>query len=166
MGNYPRLNKTEGTVRTYFETNYKTSRKVVEDLLIEEIIQKSFHNKLAVGNDEGQMAQTLLDIKDTLARLSKKNAQITNYDKQMELLDAFSEYILGYRSLYEEKGNRRGQLLKLLMQCRQNLSGYRAQEEKQKDELLHLQEELLKQQRMIQTAEVLTEQASLAEWKN
>ncbi len=156
------INKTEGHVRTYFETNYKTSRKVVEDLLIEEIIQKSFHNKLAVGNDEGQMAQTLLDIKDTLARLSKKNAQITNYDKQMELLDAFSEYILGYRSLYEEKGNLRGQLLKLLMQCRQNLSGYRAQEEKQKDELLHLQEELLKQQRMIQTAEVLTEQASLA----
>ena len=48
------------------------------------------------------------------------------------------------------------------MQCRQNRSGYRAQEEKQKDELLHLQEELLKQQRMIQTAEVLTEQASLA----
>ena len=139
------INKTEGHVRTYFETNYKTSRKVVEDLLIEEIIQKSFHNKLAVGNDEGQMAQTLLDIKDTLARLSKKNAQITNYDKQMELLDAFSEYILGYRSLYEEKGNLRGQLLKLLMQCRQNLSGYRAQEEKQKDELLHLQEELLKQ---------------------
>ena len=121
------INKTEGHVRTYFETNYKTSRKVVEDLLIEEIIQKSFHNKLAVGNDEGQMAQTLLDIKDTLARLSKKNAQITNYDKQMELLDAFSEYILGYRSLYEEKGNLRGQLLKLLMQCRQNLSGYRAQ---------------------------------------
>lgn len=160
------INKTEGHVRTYFETNYKTSRKVVEDLLIEEIIQKSFHNKLAVGNDEGQMAQTLLDIKDTLARLSKKNAQITNYDKQMELLDAFSEYILGYRSLYEEKGNLRGQLLKLLMQCRQNLSGYRAQEEKQKDELLHLQEELLKQQRMIQTAEVLTEQASLREWKN
>ena len=97
------INKTEVHVITYFETNYKTSRKVVEDLLIEEIIQKSFHNKLAVGNDEGQMAQTLLDIKDTLARLSKKNAQITNYDKQMELLDAFSEYILGYRSFNEEK---------------------------------------------------------------
>ena len=26
------INKTEGHVRTYFETNYKTTRKVVEDL--------------------------------------------------------------------------------------------------------------------------------------
>ena len=33
------INKTEGHVRTYFESNYRTSRKVVEDLLIEEIIQ-------------------------------------------------------------------------------------------------------------------------------
>ena len=46
------INKTEGHVRTYFESNYKTSRKVVEDLLIEEIIQKSFNNKLSVDNDE------------------------------------------------------------------------------------------------------------------
>lgn len=53
------INKTEGHVRTYFESNYKTSRKVVEDLLIEEIIQKSFNNKLSVDNDEGMMAQTL-----------------------------------------------------------------------------------------------------------
>lgn len=36
------INKTEGHVRTYFETNYKTTRKVIEDLLIEEIIQKAF----------------------------------------------------------------------------------------------------------------------------
>ena len=39
------IKKTEGHVRTYFETNYKTTRKVVEDLLIEEIIQKSFNNQ-------------------------------------------------------------------------------------------------------------------------
>ena len=36
------INKTEGHVRTYFETNYKTARKVVEDLLIEEIIEKAY----------------------------------------------------------------------------------------------------------------------------
>ena len=65
------INKTEGHVRTYFETNYRTSRKVVEDLLIEEIIQKSFNNKLAVTDDEGKMAKTLLDIKDKLIELSK-----------------------------------------------------------------------------------------------
>ena len=36
------INKTEGHVRTYFESHYRTTRKVVEDLLIEEIIQKAF----------------------------------------------------------------------------------------------------------------------------
>ena len=34
------INQTEGHVRTYFETHYKTTRKVIEDLLVEEIIQK------------------------------------------------------------------------------------------------------------------------------
>ena len=66
------INKTEGHVRTYFESNYRTSRKVVEDLLIEEIIEKSFNNKLGVTDDEGQMARTLLDIKDKLLELSKR----------------------------------------------------------------------------------------------
>lgn len=75
MGNYQGINKTEGHVRTYFETNYRTSRKVVEDLLIEEIIQKSFNNKLAVTDDEGKMAKTLLDIKDKLIELSKKTKE-------------------------------------------------------------------------------------------
>lgn len=32
------INKTEGHVRTYFESRYRTTRKIVEDLLIEEII--------------------------------------------------------------------------------------------------------------------------------
>lgn len=66
------INKTEGHVRTYFESNYRTSRKVVENLLIEEIIEKSFNNKLGVTDDEGQMARTLLDIKDKLLELSKR----------------------------------------------------------------------------------------------
>ena len=78
------INKTEGHVRTYFESNYITRRKVVEDLLIEDIIEKSFNNKLGVTDDEGQMARTLLDIKDKLLELSKKNSQIGNYNSQVE----------------------------------------------------------------------------------
>ena len=39
------INKTEGHVRGYFEQNYRTSRKIVEDLLIEKIIQKAFMAK-------------------------------------------------------------------------------------------------------------------------
>ena len=36
------INKTEGHVRTYFENRYNTTRRVVEDLLIEEVIQRAF----------------------------------------------------------------------------------------------------------------------------
>lgn len=155
------INKTEGHVRTYFETNYKTSRKVVEDLLIEEIIQKSFHNKLAVGNDEGLMAQTLLDIKDTLVRLSKKNAQISNYDRQIQVLDSFAEYVSGYAVLYEEKARLQQQLFEMLLMCKKQLAGYRQQEETQQQAIAGLRAESENQQRLIQTAEVLREQASL-----
>ena len=90
------INKTEGHVRTYFESNYKTSRKVVEDLLIEEIIQKSFNNKLSVDNDEGMMAQTLMDIKDKLVELSKKHSQLGAYDSQIAAIDSFKEYLSTY----------------------------------------------------------------------
>ena len=58
------INKTEGHVRTYFESNYRTTRRVIEDLLIEEIIQKAFITK--AGGDDSDMAQTLLSIKDRL----------------------------------------------------------------------------------------------------
>ena len=45
------INKTEGHVRTYFENNYKTTRKVVEDLLIEEIIEKVSANRNKLMNN-------------------------------------------------------------------------------------------------------------------
>ena len=79
------INKTEGHVRTYFESNYKTSRKVVEDLLIEEIIQKSFNNKLSVDNDEGMMAKTLMDIKDKLVELSRNTHSLEHTTARLQL---------------------------------------------------------------------------------
>ena len=67
------INKTEGHVRTYFETNYKTTRKVIEDLLIEGIIEKSYNNRIRKGNeDDSQMAKTLFDMKEKLTELSKR----------------------------------------------------------------------------------------------
>lgn len=94
------INKTEGHVRTYFETNYKTTRKVVEDLLIEEIIQKSFQNKYGNEEEQSSMAKTLLDIKDKLLELSKKKNELHNYDRQMTLLKDFSDRIQGIKQLY------------------------------------------------------------------
>lgn len=94
------INKTEGHVRTYFETNYKTTRRVVEDLLIEEIIQKSYNRYLDGGNDssgggeknsDDSMATTLLNIKDKLIELSQKKATVNLYDRQTEIIDGLKE---------------------------------------------------------------------------
>ena len=70
------INKTEGHVRTYFETHYKTTRKVIEDLLIEEIIEKAFLVKTEQSDVNEDMAKTLLDIKDKLVELSKKKSVV------------------------------------------------------------------------------------------
>lgn len=98
------INKTEGHVRTYFETHYKTTRKVVDDLLIEEIIQKAFEAKSGrTAGEPDTMAETLLGIKDKLIELSKKREDIAAYDRQIELLRSFSGRIDTLGALYEHE---------------------------------------------------------------
>lgn len=106
------INKTEGHVRTYFETNYRTTRKVVEDLLIEEIIEKSFYHKAGTDRESGEMAHTLLDLKDQLVLLSKKKNEIHYYDKQIELLTEFAERIGSLQGMYLKKQGLEEQLVK------------------------------------------------------
>ena len=106
------INKTEGHVRTYFETNYRNTRKVVEDLLIEEIIQKSFINRYG-NQEEDTMAKTLLDIKDKLIELSQKKTQIENYDRQQEIIEAFVSRIVAIKQMYFTKENIESQVCKL-----------------------------------------------------
>lgn len=151
------INKTEGHVRTYFETNYRSSRKVVEDLLIEEIIQKSFQNKLSVQDDEGLMAQTLLDIKDTLIKLSKKNAQIHNYDGQMQVLDDFSAYVAEYENLYSEKERLKQHMYALLLSCKSKLHAFRGKEAEREKKQTQLQEQLADEKRQVAAAEIMRE---------
>lgn len=105
------INKTEGHVRTYFESNYKTARKVVEDLLIEEIIQKAFANKAGGDTD---MAQTLLDIKDKLLELSAKKDEISCYDSQCQALLSFQGRIKSLGSLYDEEDAYKKDLVRTL----------------------------------------------------
>lgn len=95
------INRTEGHVRTYFETNYKTTRKVVEDLLIEEIIEKSFVNKYSDENGKDNLAETLLNIKDKLLELSEKKEEINNYDRQIEIINGFAERVSSVKQLYK-----------------------------------------------------------------
>ena len=101
------INKTEGHVRTYFETNYRTARKVVEDLLIEEIIEKAYLTKIDENNGTDDMARTLLDIKDKLVELAKKKREITDYDNQTELLHVLEARVASFLDIYEEQQKQR-----------------------------------------------------------
>lgn len=98
------INKTEGHVRTYFENNYKTTRKVVEDLLIEEIIEKAFMVKTERDeNGQDSMAQMLMDIKEQLTVLAKKKKDIAAYDHQIELVSVLADKVASFMDLYEEQ---------------------------------------------------------------
>ena len=156
------INKTEGHVRTYFESNYKTSRKVVEDLLIEEIIQKSFNNKLSVDNDEGMMAQTLMDIKDKLVELSKKHSQLGAYDSQIAAIDSFKEYLSTYEAFYNRKEEIEKQLYNLLLVAMRE-SDKKDKELKSQDDLItKMYDELAHEKEAIAVAEVMSEKNSMA----
>ncbi len=98
------INKTEGHVRTYFENNYKTTRKVVEDLLIEEIIEKAYMVKTAREDDgSSSMAKMLMDIKEQLTVLAKKKKDISSYDHQIELINVLADRVASFMDLYKEK---------------------------------------------------------------
>lgn len=109
------INKTEGHVRTYFETNYRTTRKVIEDLLIEEIIQKAFVMKARDGQEpeEGDMARNLLDIKDKLMELSARKEEISGYDHQISALNTFAGRVDTLRQLYLEEEDFCVELIKI-----------------------------------------------------
>lgn len=106
------INKTEGHVRAYFETNYRTTRKVVEELLIEEIIQKSFAIRGGQESEE-TMSRTLLEMKDKLVELSKRKGEIGNYDRQMELLTMFAGRTEGLKAVYGRMGRLRDEIFLL-----------------------------------------------------
>ena len=108
------INKTEGHVRTYFESNYKTTRKVVEDLLIEEIIEKSYNNRIRGGNGDDEMARTLLEIKDKLLELARRREDIDNYEKELALLNEFSAKVNDFGSVFARKEAGKNTLFKYL----------------------------------------------------
>ncbi len=98
------INKTEGHVRTYFENNYKTTRKVVEDLLIEEIIEKAYAVKTNLEDDRASsMAKMLMDIKEQLTELSKKKRDIAAYGHQIELIALLKDKVASFIDYYQEQ---------------------------------------------------------------
>lgn len=157
------INKTEGHVRTYFETNYRTARKVVEDLLIAEIIQRSYHSRIGESGREDDMAKTLVDIKDKLAELARKKEQISNYDRQIAALNGFSERVQGFSDIMEEKAALMGQMSDYLIKCRKlilDTERLLAAQNEQKDGAAA---RLMAGKRRIATAKVMEEQRNLEE---
>ena len=137
------INKTEGHVRTYFETNYRTTRKVVEDLLIEEIIEKSFYHKTGTDKESGEMANTLLDLKDQLVMLSQKKNEIHYYDRQIELLTEFASRVGSLQGMYFKKQGLEEQLVKTY-----NTTLKRRVQKEHAHEQLHMQDEALGAQKL------------------
>lgn len=136
------INKTEGHVRTYFETNYRTTRKVVEDLLIEEIIEKSFYHKTGTDPESSKMADTLLDLKDQLVLLSQKKNEIHYYDQQSELLTEFAARVGSLQGMYLKKQGLEEQLAKTY-----HTTLKRRTQKEQAHEEMQKRQELLKDQK-------------------
>lgn len=155
------INKTEGHVRTYFETNYRTTRKVVEDLLIEEIIEKSFYHKTGTDREAGEMANTLLDLKDQLVLLSRKKNEIHYYDRQTDLLSEFASRVGSLQGMYFKKQGLEEQLVKTYNTTLKR----RLQKEHAHEELTAKSEALAEQKlevsRQIDTAGILKKELQL-----
>lgn len=158
------INKTEGHVRTYFENTYKTTRKVVEDLLIEEIIEKSYNNRIRKGiTDDDDMAKTLLDIKDKLIELSRRRDEAGNYNNQISLLRNFTEELNSFRDVFFGKNMAQEELIKCLLSCRYALASKKKQMEQLESEALSLDEDYNNARKMVSAAELESEYLELDE---
>lgn len=159
------INKTEGHVRAYFENNYKTGRKVVEDLLIEEIIQKSFNNQIGNNTDEDSMAKTLLDIKDKIIELSRKKEEISTFDRQIALMQELSERILSFKEYQGEKEKRKDELLKKLAVCRKLEEDLTAELKEDEEQQSVLETECQNEDKLVSIAKIIDEQKELDKLK-
>ena len=145
------INKTEGHVRTYFETNYKTTRKVVEDLLIEEIIQKSFASQTESEGEGEYMAKTLLDIKDKLLELADKKEDIQSFDRQIEVLDGFAGRAQSIKQLYFGREDITDDIAKCYLTLKAMMSGNERKKEELAEREAHLQEEREGAERIVES---------------
>jgi len=161
------INKTEGHVRTYFENNYKTTRKVVEDLLIEEIIEKAFLVKTERDEDGSEsMAKMLMDIKEQLTVLAKKKKDIAGYDHQIELLKVLSDKVESFMDLYHEQSK----LTKILADICVTGEEFAKNDEAKMEELARVRdekrEEKNRQRERIECLKVSKDKRQLEEQKN
>lgn len=159
------INKTEGHVRTYFETHYKTTRKVVEDLLIEEIIEKAFLVKTEQNDVNEDMAKTLLDIKDKLVELSKKKSEIANFDKEAELMHLLEGRVSSFLQLYENKDKVTGVLADIYATGELLSRQGEARIAEMEEEKLQKEQRYQLEQRRTESLKIIKDQYALADMK-
>lgn len=155
------INKTEGHVRTYFESSYKTTRKVVEDLLVEEIIEKSYNNRIRNGNADDEMAKTLLDIKDKLLELARRKEDIGSYERQIELLRDFSGRIESFSIVYSKKEALKTAMLTYLAKAKAKVRRQEQQAEAIRNELDSIKEAIRQEEKLIAIADIEEEKVEL-----
>ena len=157
------INKTEGHVRTYFESNYKTTRKVVEDLLIEEIIEKSYNNRIRGGNGDDEMARTLLEIKDKLLELARRREDIDNYEKELALLNEFSAKVNDFGSVFARKEAGKNTLFKYLFMAGAQVAKKENDAARLSEKLSGLKSARENEERLIAASLIAEEEAGLKE---
>lgn len=158
------INKTEGHVRTYFESNYKTTRKVVEDLLIEEIIQKSFNSKTYSEDREDEMAKTLVEIKDKLVSLLKAKEDINNYDRQAEVIGDFAKRVDSVKELYYGKENLADEIVRSYYTIGEMLENVEKDKQANEGEIEKITKVIDDYKRDIESAQVVGETCKLSEY--
>lgn len=107
------------------------------------------------------MAKTLLDIKDKLIELSRKNSQISSYDNQMEVLERFKEYADTYTEFYKNKKNKEEDLYSMLASAVHMATDKQSELEAHDERNTDLVNRLEDKKKSIAVAKVLSEKKSL-----
>lgn len=107
------------------------------------------------------MAKTLLDIKDKLIELSRKNSQISSYDNQMEVLERFKEYADTYTEFYKNKKNKEEALYSMLASAVHMATDKQSELEAHDERNTDLVNRLEDKKKSIAVAKVLSEKKSL-----
>ena len=107
------------------------------------------------------MAKTLLDIKDKLIELSRKNSQISSYDNQMEVLERFKEYADTYTEFYKNKKNKEEALYSMLASAVHMAADKQSELEAHDERNTDLVNRLEDKKKSIAVAKVLSEKKSL-----
>ena len=145
------INKTEGHVRTYFESNYKTTRRVIEDLLIEEIIEKAYQAKTERESDKTESTVSLLmTIQEELKSLAEKKKGIQLYDHEQELVQLLIDRIESFMELYVEQE-------KTASQCGQILVTLENEKKSREDRMASLQAKMEEAQEKLSSTNELIE---------